>query len=79
MSGKIKWEIIYDNSEEPGNYWEATYRSKIIGGWLIKHEIFYDYQYFGNDNNHKEIGEEWIKKELSIVFVPDHNHEWEIE
>ena len=49
--------------EELDNY---TERLKVIGGWIIKSE-----------NSLYENGK-WALSE-SMVFVPDPNHEWEID
>jgi hypothetical protein len=42
----------------------TTFRVKVIGGWIVR------YNYHAHEHYNESI---------SMVFVPDPNHEWEIE
>lgn len=56
---KFEWELLEENVRNPnGGRTPHTYRSKIIGGWLVKHTT---------------------DQGISLVFVPDPEHEWNIE
>lgn len=43
--------------------YDHTYRAKVIGGWLVRHR------------------DHWGDNEVStpMTFIPDAQHEWEIE
>ena len=64
MRKKIEWlwEMI-DQKQEDKVFYFATYRAKVIGGWLVRN---FDVTY-----NAKSTSE-------SMVFVPDPNHDWVI-
>lgn len=64
------WESIWNNIEENDEIWEETVRAKIVGGWLIKHEIR-----FGLHDQE----DEWKNVKNSLVFVPDAAHEWQLK
>lgn len=49
-------------------------RTKVIGGWLVK--SYQDVMVSLHEDQPKQEGYEWRE---SMVFVPDINHEWEIE
>lgn len=67
---RFEWEQIYNNGCEPGEDWfEATYRAKVPGGWLIRHEICC---------NETEDAS-WKDRRVSMVFVEDPPHRWEVE
>ena len=83
---KITWEEIYNNSSIKNcSYFEATYRAKVIGGWLIRHETCSDYQYScldscGDNPSHPhghidEEGYQDVKNE--IIFLRDPTHMWD--
>lgn len=85
---KFQWELIWDNNEiKIAQYFEATYRAKIFGGWLIRHETCCDYQYqnHGCDNNDYAAKDLYVDEEgyqkikNTISFIPDSNHEWEVD
>lgn len=44
-----------------------TYRAKVLGGWLVRTAICIN-QYGGSS-----------VEESNLIFIPDPNHEWEIE
>jgi hypothetical protein len=69
---QIIWEKIYINNNEElmEHHYEATYRARVIGGWLVRHVVAYRYD--GNVND----DEGWKKREISMVFLPDPNHSW---
>lgn len=71
----IVWEEIYNNSSEHEQEWfESTYRAEVIGGWLVRHEVCYDYNY------HNKAGSEgWDRRQHSMVFIPDNKHQWDRE
>lgn len=81
---KIEWEEIYNNIHiENKTHLEATYRARVYGGWLIRHETLCDYHY-ENDHDvedqkllHRYIHEEGYQNvKNNIIFVPDRNHFW---
>lgn len=81
---KIEWEEIYNNSDmRTCSYFEATYRSRVIGGWLIRHETCTDYQYacVGDceDNpTHRHVNEEGFQDTKNvIIFISDPQHKWD--
>lgn len=41
MSIKFEWEMIYDD-EVSNNSFSNTYRAKVIGGWVLRHENLID-------------------------------------
>lgn len=80
---QIKWQEIYNNSgTESLSYFEATYRAEVFGGWLLRHETCFDYQYgctgSCEDNpSHRHIDEEgWQNVSNTITFIADPKHEW---
>lgn len=77
---KFEWEEISNNSDKKGeNWWESTYRAKVIGGWLIRHECAYEYIYHLKKDLTHDIEEEWNKRNHSMIFISDPAHLWEIE
>lgn len=74
----IKWEEIYNSCEEPGTVnFQATYRAKVPGGWLIRHETMCNYQYVSEENQIDEEG--YQETANTITFMPfDANHSWDI-
>lgn len=68
MTKKIKFEpevIFYDKRQCTK---QITSRAKVFGGWLV-----YNYTYSTVMKN------ESIHCSESMVFIPDPNHEWEID
>lgn len=83
MKIEFKWCKIYDIPNKHNcSHYEGTYRAKVIGGWLIKHETWTDYQYETQDDN--EYNKRYINEEgyqninNVIIFISDPNHEWEV-
>jgi hypothetical protein len=82
---KFEWQEIYNNSEiKSSPYFEATYRAKVHGGWLVKHETFCDYQYedkvFDETNLRRFIHDEGYQDIKNVItFISDPNHEWTID
>jgi hypothetical protein len=81
---KLVWEEIYNNSNvENISFFEATYRAKVIGGWLIRHETCVDYQYGCSDRcednpSHRHINEEGYQDIKNvIIFLPDSCNKWD--
>jgi len=60
---KFEWEIIFSTQFSTGEG-QKTYRAKTTGGWIVRH-----YQW---DIQFRQI-------ENSMVFVPDPEHNWEID
>lgn len=74
---KFEWEEIANN-EAKNDVWEATYRAKVVGGWLVRHEHYFMYRYWLEDESPYEKREGFEKQNQIMVFVPDPNHEWVI-
>lgn len=49
----------------------GTERLEVIGGWIVKTVVV-------NENWIKGSGEQ-LQSSVSMVFVADSNHEWEVE
>ena len=86
MKIKFEWEEIYHNSKSSTrSYLEYTYRAKVIGGWILKHDTYMDYQYMCMDDceenySHRHIDEEgWQNINCTLAFISDPEHKWEIE
>ena len=66
---QIIWEEIYNNDDSDElTWWEATYRAKAIGGWIVKHE-------WGKRPHVGEEKDEYLE-EMNLVFIPDLLHSW---
>jgi hypothetical protein len=79
---KFEWQEIWNNQdghkiENQPDWFEATYRAKVIGGWLVRHVTCYLYDYPDGDKGPLEEG--WSKRNSEITFVSDEKHEWNIE
>ena len=62
---KFEWECIFNEFEEENQLVSYTYRAKVIGGWLVRHEdIVTD-----DDGIAK-------RSTMSMVFIKDITHEW---
>ena len=63
---KFEWEDIFFTAENEayGSGGARTIRGKVPGGWIVDHLVW---------NDDKEV------QSQSSVFVPDPNHEWEID
>lgn len=70
---KFEWEEIDNNYEtvDSAGVYITTYRSKVLGGWLVKHDLFHS----NGCNNTKD---EWDNAYSQLVFIPDDKHEWTI-
>jgi hypothetical protein len=74
---KIIWEDITSKKEDYKNFVETTHRAKVFGGWLIKHEYFYEDVCFSEQNsNNSAIKKKYYDRKHSIVFIPDPAHKW---
>lgn len=62
----IEWEIIFKSHNNDGGC--KTYRTKVIGGWLVQNWTYSS----ANKDGSRPISE-------SMVFVSDQNHEWKVE
>lgn len=79
MKIKFEWEEIDNNNEQKEqNWWEATYRAKVIGGWLVRHECAHEYIFYSSEDENHDVGEEWAKRFYTMIFIPDIDHKWEI-
>lgn len=70
---KFNWEKInekYDDAYD--DYWFATYRAQVFGGWLVR---TFDYTKHKNENSKLMNG----SSSEAMMFVPDPSHEWTIE
>lgn len=62
MEIEFEWEPL----DKWGDEGEITCRAKVFGGWIVKAETYND-------------GKRGFKTtNLSLVFVPDPKHEWEL-
>jgi len=72
---EFEWEEINNNSKiEDQNWFEATYRAKVFGGWLIRHEICNNYSYELEDGD-----EGYLERRNNLIFIPDCMHDWKIK
>ena len=69
---KFEWEDIYTSEDAFSNIFMETFRAKVIGGWIVSHQILLD-------EEKKECLDGWSNAHNSMVFVPDPDHEWEID
>lgn len=82
---KFEWEEIYNIGHSASPFFEATYRAKVIGGWVIRHETGCNYQYGCSDNcedhpSHVHVNEEGYQDiKNTITFISDPEHKWTIE
>lgn len=68
MKIEFEWENLPDDC--PG---EMSYRAKVIGGWIVK-SIHYGST---KQENNPEFHPDYCS--CTSIFVPDIDHEWEIE
>ena len=59
------WECLHDYADDT----QGSFRARVFGGWVLKEYIIYDV-----DSAYSEQ-----RMVQSMVFIPDPNHEWEIE
>ncbi len=64
----IKWELIEDRGCP--NEVQLTYRMKVTGGWIVRDDYKTIQQGVDGKINHLN---------LSMTFVPDKEHVWEID
>ncbi len=79
MYSKFEWEIICVDSGqgENGQHDNLTWRAKVFGGWLVKHDMISTFSspkdstyYHKNDYDTK------FSTTSTMTFVPDLKHEW---
>jgi hypothetical protein len=70
MKIEFVWEKISSTRAESGC--DVTIRSKVMGGWLVR-------SIADKALCVSKTGDISIANSQSMVFVPDPNHEWEIE
>lgn len=76
---KFEWEEISNNGENKAeSWWEADYRAKVVGGWLVRHEVCHEYTYYGDDDVAHDCSEEWAKRNNTVTFISDPEHVWVI-
>lgn len=63
---KFEWETL--NSYNGNSEGESIRRVKVFGGWIVRN----------NTISYRLIGQQTTLSE-SMVFVPDPNHDWEVE
>jgi hypothetical protein len=70
----MMWEEVTDSCNENSTitYYEETERLKVPTGWIVKTVISYD-------THENRENEDWDRRCISQVFVPDPEHAWEIE
>lgn len=66
---EFEWEKISEEKED-GVFWFATYRAKVIGGWLVRT--------FDLTKQHRGLDPALSTSE-STVFIADRMHEWQIK
>lgn len=71
MKIKFEWKVIKKYYDERGDVSLYLARSKVIGGWILK-EVQKHYMAHGMGNGMGHYTK-------STCFIPDPNHEWEIE
>lgn len=69
---KFEWEEIYFSDNYYENVYMETSRAKVIGGWLVRHQMLVD------EDRENEF-EGWTNSQNTMVFIPDPNHEWDVE
>jgi hypothetical protein len=65
---KFGWKQIHEDDD--ALFWEGTYRAKVPGGWLVRHESAYNYMSDEDD---------FVHRTHVMNFVPDPNHEWTLD
>lgn len=68
---KFSWEKIHVQKDD--FFWFATYRAKVIGGWLVRS---FDLTKQPLVEGAKETN---LSTSESCVFVSDQNHLWEVD
>ncbi len=64
---KFEWELLKRSEDKISETW----RAKVIGGWIIKE---FDCIYVDNLSR----GSRDYSLSNSIIFIPDKNHEWDL-
>lgn len=67
---KFEWETI-ENTKANKN---VTTRSKVFGGWLVKHRMMVSLM-AENEKNKAPLQTATV----GLCFVPDPNHEWIVD
>ena len=82
---KFEWQKIYESEANINHFCEITYRTKVVGGWLIRHQTFTDYQYPTNHDVDIKLLRRYVESEgfqcveNVIQFIHDPTHDWKIE
>lgn len=66
---ELSWEDIYYSENSCENVYMGTYRAKVFGGWLIRHETLIH-------GPRKEEYDGWTNCHNSMIFIADPEHEW---
>ncbi len=81
---KFVWEQICSTEYiKTSPYYEYTWRAKVTGGWIARHEVRSDYRHENTAEGDDSM--DWIetggfqKSVSTLVFVPDPDHEWKID
>ncbi len=69
----FEWEEIYCAEDSMENVFTLTYRAKVFGGWIVRNIVLLAIDHVDNPNT-----DYWERANISMVFVPDPKHEWEI-
>lgn len=69
---KFEWEEIYTSEDAYENLYMETFRAKVLGGWIVRHQSILDADRANNFDG-------WSHAQNSMMFVPDPDHEWEVD
>jgi hypothetical protein len=69
---KFEWEEIYTSEDTFHNVYTETFRAKVVGGWLIRHQMLVD-------EERERTFDGWSNCHNSMVFIPDPEHLWEVD
>lgn len=62
------WEVILEE-QIADNLMQTTYRAKVVGGWIIRHEVLLDTREGDLDG--------WSNSNNSMIFLADVHHIWD--
>lgn len=63
----FEWECIHASENN-----DVTWRAPVFGGWIVRHQDEYERSIPDHYNTDHVMT-------FSMVFVPDPNHEWNID
>ena len=68
----FRWKEICFDEDSTENIYALTYRAKVFGGWIVRNIILL------NKTTDDLVDRDWEQANISMVFVSDPKHEWEI-